>query len=142
MWGYLATKIKIVDPIALKIKEIEANYKTALICRCQREEGPAVIGKPRDILLLRPNCSRVWKKRSHKEMTLVRCLATQLFALVCCVCYCSLDKQGTRVHSHIPNCILNNYPCTHRQVQLSPTTKETFLCNRQRPFQKSKRIKE
>lgn len=54
----------------MKIKEIEANYKTALICRCQRDEGPAVIGKPGDILLLRPKCIRVWKKRSQ-EMTLL-----------------------------------------------------------------------
>lgn len=64
MWGLLATKIKIVDVVVFKIK----NYKTAPIGRCQREAGPAVIGKLRDILLLRPKCSRVWKKRSQ-EMT-------------------------------------------------------------------------
>ena len=56
--------------LLLRLKKIETNYKTAPIGRCQREEGPAVTGKPRDILLLRPNCSRVWKKRSQ-EMTLL-----------------------------------------------------------------------
>lgn len=70
MWGFLASKIKIVDVAVLRLKKIEANYKTAPIGRCQREEGPAVMGKPSAILLLRANCSRVWKKRSQ-ETTLL-----------------------------------------------------------------------